>query len=57
MVSFKNLFLAAIGATAVQAQCTGPAINTAALNLIKEFEGWRPNICTCPEPSREKYIC
>jgi lysozyme len=46
MVSFKNFFLAAIGATAVQAQCTGPAVNAATISLITEFEGWRPNICT-----------
>lgn len=45
MVSLKKLALLALGAVQVQAQCVGPAINSAALNLIKEFEGWRPNIC------------
>jgi lysozyme len=44
MVSIKSLALAALAATAY-AQCTGPAVNQATLNLIKEFEGWRPNIC------------
>ncbi len=44
MVSFKSFVVAALAVTA-SAQCTGPAVNIATLNLIKEFEGWRPNIC------------
>ncbi|ROT36481.1 lysozyme [Sodiomyces alkalinus F11] len=48
MVSFTKLALLALGAVQAQAQCVGPSINTAALNLIKEFEGWRPNIYLDP---------
>ncbi|KAH6683555.1 lysozyme [Plectosphaerella plurivora] len=47
MVSFKSFVVAALAVTAY-AQCTGPAVNIATLNLIKEFEGWRPNIYLDP---------
>lgn len=28
------------------AECVGPAVNQATLDLVKEFEGWEPDICT-----------
>jgi hypothetical protein len=30
---------------AVGARCVGPAVNQATLDLVKEFEGFRPDIC------------
>lgn len=34
-----------LGISSVSAQCVGPAVNQATLDLIKEFEGWYPDIC------------
>lgn len=46
-LTIKSIILAALmGAVAVSARCTGPAVNTASVDLVTEFEGWRPNICT-----------
>jgi len=38
------LFAAAAGI--VKAACIGPLVNQAAVDLIKSFEGWEPDICT-----------
>lgn len=41
----KTVLLGLIGATAVSAQCTGPAVNSATLDLVTSFEGFEPDIC------------
>lgn len=42
----KSLIAGLLGAAAVSAQCTGPAVNSATIDLITEFEGFSPDICT-----------
>lgn len=32
--------------SSASAACEGPAVNQATLDLVKEFEGWYPDICT-----------
>ena len=31
--------------TGTRAQCVGPDINAASVDLIKSFESWQPDIC------------
>lgn len=38
------LLLLGASSTAI-ATCEGPAVNQATLDLVKEFEGWYPDIC------------
>ncbi|KAL2751862.1 glycoside hydrolase family 24 protein [Sodiomyces alcalophilus JCM 7366] len=35
-------------ASQARAQCVGPEVNSASINLIKEFEGWYPDIYVDP---------
>jgi hypothetical protein len=42
--------------TGAQAQCVGPDINAAAINLIKSFESWQPNICKLQE-IQSMFLC
>jgi hypothetical protein len=46
--SCKALLAAIAGASVVTAQCIPPDSNQATVDLIGEFEGWRPDICTYP---------
>jgi hypothetical protein len=39
-----NTIIAILGVSA-QA-CTIPKANAASVDLVAEFEGWRPNVCT-----------
>lgn len=41
----KSLLAGLVAAVSVSGQCTGPAINSASLSLIAEFEGFRPDVC------------
>lgn len=41
----KSLLTGLLGAAAVSAQCVGPAVNSATVSLVAEFEGFRPDIC------------
>ena len=41
----KSFIAGLMGAAAVSAQCTGPAVNSATVSLVAEFEGFRPDIC------------
>ena len=35
-----------LGASSIaNAACVGPDVNQATLDLVKEFEGWYPDIC------------
>jgi len=43
--SFLLLALLGIRRIFVSAVCIGPQVNQASLDLIKEFEGWEPDIC------------
>lgn len=48
-MSMKQVVVAlGLAVAGSQAQCVGPQINSAALNLIKSFESWQPNICEFP---------
>lgn len=38
------LFFLGASTTAL-ADCVGPDVNQATLDLVKEFEGWYPDIC------------
>ena len=40
-----TLMLLSAAPSLVLADCIGPAVNQATLDLIKEFEGWYPDIC------------
>ncbi|KAI9897118.1 hypothetical protein N3K66_008140 [Trichothecium roseum] len=44
----KSIVAALLGATAAVAQCTGPAVNSATIDLVSSFEGWRPDIYLDP---------
>ncbi|CAG9996592.1 unnamed protein product [Clonostachys byssicola] len=44
----KSFIVALLGLTSVSAACTGPAVNSATVSLITEFEGFRANIYKDP---------
>lgn len=48
----KSFIIALLGLTSVSAACTGPAVNSATVSLITEFEGFRADICMHPTKSR-----
>lgn len=41
----QALITLSLALTGAQAQCVGPDINAAAIDLIKSFESWQPDIC------------
>lgn len=47
-LSCKPLLAALLGAAIVTSQCVPPQSNSATVDLIGEFEGWRPDICKSP---------
>lgn len=47
-LTYKTLAAALVGAAVVSSQCTPPQSNSATVDLIGEFEGWRPDICNNP---------
>lgn len=42
----NSIITGLMGATVISAQCTGPAANSATVDLIAEFEGFSADICT-----------
>src|SRR5688500_18197532 len=42
----KVVLLSVLGASVVSAQCVGPAVNDATIDLVTSFEGFEPDICT-----------
>jgi hypothetical protein len=51
----KSFIAGLMGAAAVSAQCTGPAVNSATVSLVAEFEGFSPDICKwLPAPTSIK---
>lgn len=44
-ITTQTAIVAILGSSAVQG-CDIPKANAASVNLVGEFEGWRPDVCT-----------